>query len=135
MGSAASTGRCEVAVVCTGPLFDGRARAAVTAFCNDVPYTVAHVSLVQVQTNLNESIQYPTPYYETQIWLHPQSGGYQVDDRGVIYGHWLEGDSKRNRKTRFKGYWSFRRALYYVHLHMERIIERDVRAMMARLNA
>jgi hypothetical protein len=122
------------AVICTGPIFDGRGQAAVSRFCADAPRTVAHASLVQVHTNLNESIRYPTPYYETQINMHPVAGGQQVDDRGVIYGHWLEGDGSRNRTTRFKGYWSFRRAHDYVQRHVVRLIEADVRAMIARLN-
>ncbi len=32
-----------------------------------------------------------------------------LDDGGVVYGPWLEGTSRRNQTTRFKGYASFRR--------------------------
>jgi hypothetical protein len=121
-------------VICTGPLFDGRAKVAVRDFRMDAARSVAHAGLVEVQTNLNASIRYPTPYYETQINLHPIANGYQVDDRGVIYGHWLEGDGSRNRTTRFKGYFSFRRAKSYLDAHLERILERDVRRLIGRLN-
>lgn len=73
---------------------------------------VARQGYANVMTNLNGSIRHPTPYYETQITIHaPQPGEREVTDRGVIYGHWLEGTGSRNFPvTRFKGYASFRRA-------------------------
>ena len=33
-----------------------------------------------------------------------------IHDRRIVYGPWLEGVSRRNQTTRFKGYHSFRRA-------------------------
>jgi hypothetical protein len=36
-------------------------------------------------------------------------GDQLINDGGIVYGPWLEGASKRNSSTRFKGYHQFRR--------------------------
>jgi len=97
-------------VTLTGPMFDGRAADEVAEIAWDVARTVADQASANVHQYLNENIQYPTPYYETQILRRDQRPDAHVTDRGIIYGPWLEGVSKRNQTTRFKGYHSFRDA-------------------------
>lgn len=99
-----------VSVVLLGPLFDGRAARAAHEYAEQVERIVAEQGLANVQQYLDASIRHPTPYYETQIMMEATADSQVVHDRGIVYGPWLEGISRRNQTTRFKGYASFRRA-------------------------
>jgi hypothetical protein len=102
-----------------GPLLDGRHEAIVHDYLEDATAEVGQQAYADVHGILNASIRNPTPYYETQITQ--QRGGIggmdsldsdvtpvAVHDRGVIYGHWLEGDGSRNAPvTTFRGYGAF----------------------------
>jgi len=94
----------------TGPIFDGRAVQAGHEVTQAIVDRVAGYALEQVQHNLDGSLKNPTPYYETQINVVGYMTDRVVNDRGVVYGPWLEGTGSRNATTRFKGYASFRRA-------------------------
>jgi hypothetical protein len=68
--------------------------------------------------------------------VHPEArNDYHVaTDRAIIYGHWLEGTGTRNRTTRFKGYFMWRRAFQYMERVgalkvAEPIVARAVRAL------
>jgi hypothetical protein len=123
--------RVEVDV--SGPLFDGRAAAAVAAFAEDAKREVQQQVYAEVMTNLNASIKKPTPYYETQIAMSQGEGDYTVHDRGVIYGPWLEGTSERNRTTRFKGYASFRRAAQSIQGKVPQLVQAALARAIQRL--
>jgi hypothetical protein len=97
-------------VTITGPMFDGRAQAAVRDFLQEATYVVAGQALAEVQLVLDRSIKHPTPYYETQVTSQRLGEDMVVHDRGIVYGPWLEGVSHRNQSTRFKGYAAFRKA-------------------------
>jgi hypothetical protein len=99
-----------VEITTSGPIFDGRAVAALHEYKDDMLDRVGAQGLADVQFMLDRSIRHPTPYYETQITVERAGNERIVHDRGIIYGPWLEGVGSRNRTTRFKGYFSFRRA-------------------------
>lgn len=107
----------------SGPMFDGRADAAVERFLDDAKREVAQQGLADVHFILNVGIQHPTPYYETQLIAQPFVDTVVVHDRGVIYGPWLEGVSSRNKTTRFKGYAAFRRTKQALPDKVERLVE------------
>jgi hypothetical protein len=92
----------------SGPIFDGRASAAVERLLDESERAVAQQGFADVHKILDQSIRHPTPYYETQITVEAGDGGHIVHDRGVIYGPWLNGTGSRNETTRFKGYGAFR---------------------------
>ncbi len=94
----------------SGPLFDGLAHLYVEHMITSCEQEIAMQAMAYVHENLNASIKHPTPYYETQINIMRRGTDLVVNDRGVIYGPWLEGVGSRNETTRFKGYSSFRRA-------------------------
>lgn len=98
-----------ISITFTGPFFNG-IQAQITAMVDEMQYRVAAAALERVQYNLDRSIQFPTPYYETQIMMQTQLTDLVVHDRGIAYGPWLEGVSSRNRTSSFSGYHSFRRA-------------------------
>lgn len=95
----------EVTVMLSGPIFDGRAAHEVTEYLKAVRYDVAAQGYSDVMDILNASIKHPTPYYELQINVRDEGNRRVINDRGVVYGWWLEkGD--RNHIT-FLGYHSF----------------------------
>lgn len=100
----------EVDISRHGPLFDGRYAEAIRDYREEAKWEVGSQGLADVQHYLDASIRFPTPYYETQVMVERAGSTVVVHDRGIIYGPWLEGVGSRNRTTRFKGYFSFRKA-------------------------
>lgn len=117
----------------TGPFFRAPARV-VRAICDDIEHTVGAQALSEVHNILNAKIQNPTPYYETQIRITNQRDSVVVDDRGVIYGPWLEGVGSRNGATRFKGYHAFRNATQIVEKQAQALAERVIAQRIGELN-
>jgi hypothetical protein len=116
-----------------GPLFDGRAQAAVHAFLDEAKQEVAQQGLADVHQLLDLSIRNPTPYYETQILTERVGADWVVHDRGIVYGPWLEGVGSRNKTTRFKGYWSFRRVTTVLRMKAHGIAERVLHRYLGRM--
>jgi hypothetical protein len=97
-------------ITLTGPLMDGRLDGMIDDMLAEAVSVTATQGYADVMLGLNQHIQFPTPYYETQINIARDGLALVVNDRDIIYGPWLEGTSSRNKTTRFKGYASFRRA-------------------------
>jgi hypothetical protein len=98
-------------IVLTGPLFDGRSTAEAAAMLDDVVTDVGRQGYSLVMGRLNQTLQHPTPYYETQVVTQPLGPAEaHVHDRGIVYGPWLEGVGSRNQTSRFKGYHNWRLA-------------------------
>jgi hypothetical protein len=57
-----------------------------------------------------------------------------VDDSNVIYGPWLEGVGSRNEKTRFKGYFTFRKAAQKLNDMAQHTVDAAVAKLVGRLN-
>lgn len=117
-----------------GPLLDGLADPALDAFARQVQEDVGAQALADVHLILDQSIRHPTPYYETQINLSHRADSSVVNDRGIIYGPWLEGESRRNATTRFKGYHAFRRATQQVSERIGPVLVPALRSLLARLS-
>lgn len=110
-----------VTVKAEGPFFEDKLPAILEDFLEDATWEIGTQAFAEVHGVLNARIQNPTPYYETQV-TQERSGAFEdvaqmqsdvtpvvVHDRGVIYGHWLEGDGSRNAPvTSFRGYAAFK---------------------------
>lgn len=116
-----------------GPLFDGDFPRVMADIVEQVQDEASSAALERVQFYLNAQIKHPTPYYETQILKQTRGDDVVVHDRGIVYGPWLEGTSSRNTRTRFKGYASFRKATSDTQRLVPGIVERVIRANIARL--
>ena len=116
-----------------GPLLNGHAPGVFEHICKLAREDVANAALERVQFNLNASIRHPTPYYETQITVQTVDEAEIVHDRGIVYGPWLEGTSRRNQTTRFKGYASFRKARDEVDKKAPDIVQRVISAHLGEL--
>lgn len=121
-------------VTVSGPFFSGPLQTAVLSDIIDDSQTAVTAAVMEaVHFNLDGSIKHPTPYYETQITVQHQAFYDVVHDRGIVYGPWLEGTSRRNATTRFKGYHSFRRAAQTVQGLAPGIVARIVARQIRRL--
>ena len=115
----------------SGPVFDGRADAAVRDFCDEAERDIAGQAYSEVLTNLNQSIKNPTPNYEMQITVTKTASGRVVHDRGVVYGPWLE--TGAGRRTRFRGYHSFARARAAIETKAPAIVQSALRRALGRI--
>jgi hypothetical protein len=99
----------QLHVTMKGPTVEGLAEPMLTAALDASLAEVADYTKHEVDMRLMEVLQNPTGYYQSRIVAERVSREvYSVNDGGVIYGPWLEGVSRRNAETRFKGYATFR---------------------------
>lgn len=116
----------------SGPLFDGRAEIIIREADQQVSKEIAEFAEDQVKSRLGMVLRHPTGYYESQIRAHRVGSYWHVDDSGVAYGPWLE-SGKNRRRTRFKGYFAFRRAAQIVDRRAGEIAERVFQRYIRRL--
>lgn len=99
----------ESVLIVNGPLFNGRAEAAIESFLAETVQQVANTGVNDVKAVLDAVLQKPTGNYERHIVTERQQNDVAVTDSQIIYGPWLEGVGSRNRTTKFKGYFTFRK--------------------------
>jgi hypothetical protein len=111
----------EVIVSASGPLFNGTASALVSRFTRDGGEQVARWGESEVQRVLEQVLRHPTGYYQSQVTVNRVSNdSFAITDGGVVYGPWLEGTSRRNAETSFKGYQTFQRVARRVEQRADR---------------
>lgn len=120
----------EVEVTKSGPLFDGGAARAMTAFVEDATQTTADHGVVLVQQRLGEVLKNPTGFYQSRIDTLRQGNYSTVWDSNVIYGNWLE---RGRAGTRFRGYATFRRATQELDNRAPQIAEQVLPKYLARM--
>lgn len=79
-----------------------------------------------VDERLMSVLRTQTPYYRIQVRADPFGQGWRIHDNGVVYGPWLEGTSRRNARSRFKGYATFRRIRQRVYAEAHVFVERHI---------
>lgn len=118
-----------------GAFFDYQGEHDLDEYGRSVLDVLARQAYANVMTNLNSSIRHPTPYYETQQQIVDRPPWAKViNDRGIVYGPWLEGTSSRNITTRFKGYASYRRAAQQLEQDKVELIRSETARVVERLN-
>ncbi|WP_431897920.1 hypothetical protein [Nonomuraea sp. bgisy101] len=117
-----------------GPLFDGRAVEAAHDFADAVVDDVADQGFRDIHFTLVRVLKHPTGHYQSNIRNRAFAGGRVLYDNRIIYGHWLEGTGSRNApKTRFEGYWTFRRVTQGLKRKAPAIAERTLRRYIRRM--
>lgn len=91
----------------------------------------------RIKRRLDRVLQHPTGHYRRSIGsaFHGADGSVKVHDNGVVYGPWLEGSSRRNHQTRFKGYSTFRKILQEIEEDAEQILGSEVKKLKNGLEA
>jgi hypothetical protein len=118
-----------------GSFLTGNPLPAIDDFVTDVTWVVGAQGLADWHQKLDQRLQDPTPYYETQLMVERQTPEIVwAHDRGVIYGPWLEGTSSRNRTTKFKGYTSKRQTEQELQRKVPVIVQPYVEQLIRRLD-
>jgi len=110
-----------------GPLFNGRAVKIFDDFAKDAEKDIAQDTLRAIRRRFHVHFKHPTGRYESNVHISGAGEGTEINDRGIVYGPWLEGIGKKNRTTRFKGYHSFEEAANEVDSRADDIAERTFR--------
>tara|TARA_Y100000034_G_scaffold12603_1_gene13259 strand:- start:7 stop:423 length:417 start_codon:yes stop_codon:yes gene_type:complete len=76
--------------------------------------------------------QASTGHYRRNIHGQVQGEEAVIHDSGVVYGPWLEGTSRRNMTTRFKGYATFRKTRDWLQGQMSRVMGGHVMRVLRR---
>lgn len=117
----------------SGPLFDGVAQQELDNFFRQAKVDIAQEGVNLVHQELSHVLRHPTGYYESQVRTDITAHDPAVTDGGVIYGPWLEGTGSRNRTTRFKGYFTFRRVSQALQQKSGAIAERTLKLFIGRM--
>lgn len=123
-----------LAVKVSGPLFDGRIEHDAEELCSDITLEVAVNGRDLLDSNLNKVLKKQTPYYRTRIRVFRMWPSAKITDQGVVYGDWLEGTSKRNEETRFKGYATFRKTTQMIQARINSMGRGSIRIFIGRAN-
>jgi hypothetical protein len=79
--------------------------------------------------------QYSTGNYRRRINTSTRGLHGKISDGGVEYGPWLEGTSRRNQSTHFKGYHSFRKTTQFMNRkRVPWLVNREIDKMVKKLN-
>jgi very-short-patch-repair endonuclease len=119
-----------------GPILEKDTRRIVTKHLRAAKQSVGHELVAKVDTLLNKKLKTQTPYYRTKVdfLVNQGSGAVIVHDSGVVYGSWLEGTSRRNQTTRFKGYHVFRTVMQDFQGEVDQVVLEDVKVMVKELS-
>jgi hypothetical protein len=94
----------------SGPLFDGVANQAVRDWLDKTKKQVADQGVRELDAVTMDKTGRGTGHYQEALRTRTTGsyGDILIDDP-IVYGPWLEGVSRRNESTRFKGYHLWRR--------------------------
>lgn len=100
-------------IIIRGPVFTSAAPLLMEKTRLDVEIAVSKETARRVRLLGQAFFRYESSPPTLQWFRHVRSvarADYHVaTDSGIIYGHWLEGTGSRNRTTRFKGYFMWRK--------------------------
>lgn len=116
-----------------GPLFDGQVDRLAADMAEEIGRDLGEEGAEMVRAELPNVLQRPTGRYLSGIRSEPVGAGSDVTDGGIVYGPWLEGVSRRNRETRFKGYATFRRVAIALEGRALRLTDPIVQAYVRRM--
>ncbi len=118
----------------SGPIFDGRADLALKQACRESERSIAIIGASMLRSFMAKvfRLESTPPYYRFKVEARADAPGWKIWDQDVVYGPWLEGTGSRNKTTRFKGYFSFRKTAVKLQARARVITERIIVTYSAR---
>lgn len=102
---ARTRGTTSIVVTFDGPFFASFRRYAImNEFFRSAVERVTELTEEELRVAFGRKFKHPTGHFESQMQMTVVSDRQRVILDPVVYGPWLEGTSRRNRSTRFKGY-------------------------------
>lgn len=106
-----------------GPLFDGRAQAAVDRFERDATSVLTRAGTQMVKLKYVSRIQRNTGHFLGRITGEVSGSIGRIYTKFILYGYWLEGVGSQNATTRFKGHWAYRESYIELDARQEEILK------------
>lgn len=95
---------------------------------------VATLGASMVRSRMAVVFRNETPFYRFANVAKQDPPGWQIWDQDkTVYGWWLEGVGSRNRTTRFKGYFTYRRITQELRAKAQTIADGVIRRYMDRM--
>lgn len=116
-----------------GPIFDGSAGAVIDQAVHEIEQRVGEVAEQDLASRFKAVLQRPTGRYVSRLRVATQQGLTRVDDQRAVQGPWLEGTSRQNARTRFRGYGTFRRVAQELDKKATKIAEAVIARYTGRL--
>jgi len=116
-----------------GPLFDGSAEWMLTHGIEQARIEFAEDAKLSVKAQTRQ-FRAPTGRYEGLINIVNESFRSRVRPGVLPYVRWLEGTSRRNQTTRFKGYHVFRKARENIEGRAVPFFEQQLEPVIRRIN-
>lgn len=108
----------------SGPLFDGTAGRQLRAGADAAEQEVAVAARDAVRDVIRQRARSRTGYYESRVRVENAGEGAVVDASGLVYDDWLQGTSRRNATSSFKGYQQWDRARVEVDAKATAIVQK-----------
>lgn len=122
-----------VTMIAKGPIFDGRAQAALLDGIPDATEDVAQAAFDTVQANMSASFRNPTGAYSSRVRVDRQtSERLLVHDDNVVYGPWLE-SGQYTPPRRFRGYAHWRRTTQQIDAKATSLFEQTFDKYVGRM--
>lgn len=123
----------NVTIKKSGPLFDGRAEAAVVRFTRDSTSVLTRVGTQMVKLKYGARIRENTGHFLGRITGDVTGSIGRIYTKFILYGYWLEGVGSQNATSRFKGYWAYRETFIELDARsteiLQPLIEKMIREM------
>ena len=116
-----------------GPIFDGSAEWILTQGIEEARMAFAEEALDAVKTETGV-FRAPTGTYRSRLHIEHSGFTSRVLPGFLPYVRWLEGTSRRNQTTIFKGYHLFRNAHAKVDARAPQFFADRLRPVIQRLN-
>jgi hypothetical protein len=120
-----------------GPLMDGSAEPIIKTWLDGVKKDIAQEGLNELRAFVMDKTGRATGHYQSGITTTLLSYNdlkiSNPTEAGFAYGPWLEGFSKRNRSTRFKGYHLWRLTAQRLQERAPKIAEAKLPELIQRL--
>jgi hypothetical protein len=110
----------------SGPLFNGDAARAVDEWLDATKRELADMGVRKLDAVEMDKSGRGTGHYQSMITTRLITDNDLLITDPVVYGPWLEGTSKRNSSTRFKGYHLWRRTRLFLHREFRGIAQKKL---------
>jgi hypothetical protein len=126
-------------VTITGPVFDGQAAIAARDFTRALSTEIAEIARDWIKLDtarMDKSGRGGTGAAASGVKLAGSGQNWTVSggiNKGVYAWPWLEGTSKRNQSTPFKGYHTFRRTRARMRTQVTPYAQKELAAFIERM--
>jgi hypothetical protein len=117
----------------SGPLFDGEARAAALEVLDRSKREAADLAVNMLHGYVMNKTGRGTGHYQSEIQVSNLAYNDLLIHDPVVYSPWLEGVSRRNESTRFKGYHLWRRTRQRVRARAQEILQKNLDELIGRM--